>query len=193
MPYCHECGTEVGGDAAVCPECGASLSTGGGADAAVSDASTGPRQNPETGTGRRGATGDSGSLQGRFLLNSLIGGATGFAVGSLLGTVFLPVYFLGIVAGSVVGGVLQDDGTGSGAAVGAVSGVLATVPFVLLAVVVAIVGVGWLTAQGVPAESGPDTVAGLGAIALVVSVVAAVVNALLGLVGGLVGGALAEN
>jgi hypothetical protein len=198
MPYCPECGTSVGADAAFCPECGASLSTGGVASGeppepgstttAASD--RGREQPPEA---AEASAGDGGALQGRFLVNSVVGGGTGFVLGAFLGAVFLPVYFLGIIVGSMVGGLLHDNGSGSGAMVGASAGFVATVPFVILAVAVAVLGVGWLTAQGIPADVSTDMVTGLGVVAILVSAVAVVANVFFGLLGGLAGGAIAED
>lgn len=133
-----------------------------------------------------------GTLQGRFWVNSLIGGSVGFLLGAILASVFFPIYFLGIVGGGFVGGLLQNTGSGGGVSVGATSGFLATIPLFLVMVAFVTLGAGWLTAAGVPTEVTDEYLGALGFIAVFVSLVALILNILCGIFGGLVGGAVAD-
>jgi hypothetical protein len=65
--------------------------------------------------------------QGDTLLNALAGAAV---------TVVLSFTGFSALLGGAVAGYLQDQGRGDGARVGAVSGAIATLPFVLLVVIV---------------------------------------------------------
>lgn len=218
MPYCSECGTEIRERSAFCPECGRSLSSGESRESRGAEMSgddnrgqgseppdtvsgegtvrsedTVKRERGERHAGTEQPSGSPGPLQGKFVLNSIIGGVTGFVVAIVLTSVFFPVYFLGIVAGGFLAGFLHDLGSGSGAKVGAVAGFLATVPFVLLVFAVVVLGAGWITAAGAPAAPARDFFAGMSFLAVFVSVLALTVNVLCGVVGGLLGGATATE
>lgn len=208
MPYCSECGSEVGEASEFCVNCGASLSntpTGGGAprtESAQSRSQTGTERQRVDQTGAQTARGgaqpnqQSGSvdaLQGRFLINSVLGGVLGFVAGSVLVTLFAPVYFVGVMLGAGAGGFFQNDGSGSGAIVGGLAGILATIPFVILLVAFILYGFGWFALQDVSTQLESESFfIGLNTIITVISVFAFIVNGICGVIGGLIGGSVAS-
>lgn len=147
------------------------------------------------------ATGSS--LQGRTVLNCLIGSVIGFVGALVLVLSAGPLYFAGVMVGSGVAGWLQRRGPGSGALVGGVAGLLSTLLFAPFAVVLVVVGLGQFVLTGaplglLPGMQGelPETqglltvLLGIGAVVLVV---AALINLVVGAVSGAVGGAIAAE
>lgn len=143
------------------------------------------------------------SLQGRTVLNSLIGTVIGFLAAVVLVLSAGPLYFVGVMLGSGVAGWLQRRGAGSGALVGGVAGVVSTLLFTPFAVVLVIVGLGQFVATGVPLGALPGLrgaipetqglLAALVGVGAVVFVVVALINLVVGAVSGAVGGAIAEG
>jgi len=136
------------------------------------------------------ATDAGSSLEGRFLLTTLIGAAVGTVRGGILAALF----FLGIMGGGV-SGFLDERGTGSGALIGGVAGVAMTVPFAVLLVAVLVVGIGGVLATTpIPADDprGQGLFAAYGTLSIFLVIVALFANGISGLIGGVVGGAVAE-
>jgi hypothetical protein len=147
------------------------------------------------------ATGSS--LQGRTVLNCLIGSVIGFVGALILVLPAGPLYFVGVMIGSGVAGWLQRRGPGSGALVGGVAGLLSTLLFAPFAVVLVAVGLGQFVLTGaplglLPGMQGelPETqglltvLLGIGAVVLAV---VALINLVVGAVSGAIGGAIAEE
>jgi len=141
------------------------------------------------------ATDAGSSLEGRFLLTTLIGAAVGTVLGGILAVLFFPVYFLGIMGGGFCSGFLYKRGAGSGALIGGVAGVAMTVPFAVLLVAVLVVGIGGVLATTpIPADDprGRGLFAAYGTLSIFLVIVALFANGISGLIGGVVGGAVAE-
>ena len=155
----------------------------------------------EEGSADDRATGSS--LQGRTVLNCLIGSVIGFVGALILVLPAGPLYFVGVMIGSGVAGWLQRRGPGSGALVGGVAGLLSTLLFAPFAVVLVAVGLGQFVLTGaplglLPGMQGelPETqglltvLLGIGAVVLAV---VALINLVVGAVSGAIGGAIAEE
>ena len=182
MSYCPSCGAEVAAEATFCGECGEALTgDGDGAPTSVQE----PAESTDTG----------GPLQGRFWVNSLIGGVVGFVLGIVLASVMGPVYLFGIFAGGALGGFLQATGAGGGAKVGLLSGIIATIPFLLLLAAALTIGVGQalaVTDPQVAEQIGVDIAAAWTTIIVIIGMFGLVLNGIFGLFGGLVGGVVGE-
>lgn len=208
MVTCQNCGASVDAVANFCPECGEALTStiGNRENEARKSEPMNDRSvatSPESGsslerppsTEQRPTTQRKNGLQGRFWVNALLGSIVGFGIALMLTVVFFPVYFLGIITGGIVGGLLHDRGSGSGALIGVTIGVILTIPFLAVVGAIVVLGTGWLAISGVPiepAEAG-DLIAGLGIVAVLVSLVALIVNTVCGLIGGVIGGAMSSG
>lgn len=220
MVECHTCGRSLANEATVCPDCGTSIApdvaeTGQGEDRRHSATDASDRERQDTGAGsadsadlgstpavrtaaspQSGSSTESGSLAGRFWLNSVLGGALGFLLAMVIAAEFPPAYFLGLMGGAFIGGLVHEGGAGSGGLVGGMAGFLATIPFVGLLIAVVVFGAGMATITTAP-EVAPlfqdDVLAIAGIVGLLVVGFIVVANIVAGALGGLLGGAVASE
>ena len=207
---CQECGAELPSGAKFCAECGEAVAPDGTPTAEPSDGTeptpdgeSAAEDGSEAAVGRQAAEETAGSLQGRTVLNSLIGSVLGFIGAIVLVLSAGPLYFLGVMFGSGAAGWLQRRGAGSGALVGGVAGFVSTLLFAPFAVILLLLGLGQFVVTSVPLGSLPGlrgelpetqglltALIGIGAVVLVI---AALINLIVGAVSGAVGGAIADG